>query len=172
MGKQVDRTIPIVRHGKSDNPKTGRPSRLDDPLFRDKLLEAITDPDGGEKSIAAIAKRVDLPIRSVWRYVRQLQRDPEGLSVHQELRDQVLLQMIETVIQKGMGYLVDDFNMANMAPRDIGWLVAVMFDKRARLLEQPDSLVDNDEMQQLDDVLPMIYDELQRRGSSLPEGSE
>ncbi len=172
MGKQVDRNKPIVRRTRSDYPG-GRKSFLETiPGLEDQLLEVVTHPDNKDKPVEAIARELGIPARSVWKYIRHLQRNPEGITEHQALKDHALLQMLEQAIAKGMGFLLDDVNMANMPARDLAWMVAVFFDKRQALLQSPAGLIDEEEMVSIDQMLPVVFDEMQRRGKPLPDHTE
>ncbi len=164
-------------HGTGEKGKRARRSdRVEEkhPAETAQALEEMADPLA---SFESIAEACGLPRKTVQILAARLRRRwiPVDNRIKQ-IRHKELLSLIEDRMLKSLEYM-DDVAFATADLRDIALTFGILHDKRQLLMGQPTQILSVQERSDLDQLVPMLLEEAQRRGitidsAPLEEGKE
>lgn len=156
MPKPTARTVNTKRPNRKSRFET-------DQLLGNKLMDVLTDPDSAKLSNAEIAASLGISLRGLYRWKYKLRTKRAGeVEELQALKDGELLVLVEDRLGKALGYL-DDMALSQANAQQLALITGILLDKRQILLGRPQSIVGYQEVESLDELLPFIQKEMERR---------
>lgn len=140
------------------------------PLTDEQIAQALLDLGDPEETLEAAARATGLGRSTAQALLRRLRAQHSPLI--NELRttnSSELTGILEDRIWRALQYL-DDFNLAKAPARDLAVIVGILLEKRQLLRGEPTHILSTTERANLNELVPLMVKEAQRRGIEFMEG--
>lgn len=127
-------------------------------------VDAITDR---LHTIKDIAESCGLPESTTKQLLARLETRWQPLSAElQRVKTQDLVGLLEDRAWRALQYL-DDYALAGASAKDLAITIGVLIEKRQLLRGEPTQIMTSSDRQSLNDLLPLVMREAQRRGYTI-----
>ena len=130
----------------------------------EKAAEAIdlaTDP---YRRLADVAETAKMPLATVKALINRVRNHYQP--VHEELKrvkDNEIIELLRDRTGRALGYL-DDYSLSSASAKDLAITIGILIEKTQLLEGKPTQILSVEERRHINDLLPAVIREAQRRG--------
>ena len=162
----------LKRAPRKDNPDAHMPGDLEiaaSPGLAADLAATALQPGTPDpvKALLAAAAAAGLDPLFAEALATRLFRSPEFVATGRKLTDEHLVSALDDKIRDLVAH-IDPVVMSRMSGKDLVVSAAVLIDKRQLLKGQPTAIVSTEARKNLDELLPAVMKEAERRGLAFP----